>query len=274
MSKDGFEEFSDRDFSQDDSQEIELEVEVSTDFFGDDNRGFRETTVESPFEIPYSNMRDLGKRKPKVIIEDQTIHVPERDNDVNIGLPARSGSGSPRNDSENEGNADEKPVGGAGGISDLLKSLQRRGQEDTDSPRNELGRDAARAEVRDIVPSKKARTAQEDYDERMAKYSGGGVAMNGILEEDEFGFDDPLQLLGLGSDKKKKKKPKAKESTGIFPKLEIYSIGVDKPAGLTSAVQAQAFAAQKEKEKMEILHVGLFYLGSADFRCIEEDQRR
>lgn len=273
MTDDGFDAFSDDDFSEQGKEEEDIETNDDTDFFGNGNKGYRETTLESPFEIPYSNMRDLGKRKPKVVIEDETIHVPDRDNDVNIGLPEGSDTGSPRNESVDEN--EEKDQGAGGGLSDLLKSLKRRGQEDTDSPQNELARDAVRAEVREIAPSRKTKTAQEDYEERMAKYGGGGVAINGILEEDEFGHDDPLELLGFGSDKKKKKKKsKVQESKGVLPKVNSYSIGVDKAVGLTSAVQAQAAAAQKEKEKKELLFVTLSNIGSSSSKCSKANQRR
>lgn len=251
MSDDGFEEFSDRNSGSE--ERMDVGAVVSTDFFGEDNREYQETTVDSPFEIPYSNMRDLGRRKPKLLKTEETIHLPARDNDVNIGMPERSASASAQLSEAEEEEQNE------GGMTDLMKSFLRRGQEDTNSPPPEAIRDTqAKLGVPDILPAKKSKTMQEDYEERIAKFANSGVAINGIMEEDEFGDEDPLVLLGL-AEKKKKKKKKEKPADEKLDRpattSQGYSVGVEKPTGLTSSVQAQAAALQREKDKMEALHV-------------------
>lgn len=248
MSDDGFEEFSDDGSDQD--VRIDVGEALSTDFFGDDNRQYQETTTESPFEIPYSNMKDLGKRKPKPKIAEETINFPTRDNEVNIGMPERSPSLS--GESEDEMQEDQQE----GGISDLMKSFLKRGQDETKSPTNEP---EAKFGVPDIAPPKKTKTVQEHYEEKMAKFKNSGAAMNGIMEEDEFGDEDPLVMLGLAEKKtkKKKKEHKDKPQNPEQTSTKKYSVGVDRPSGLTSTVQAQAAALQREKERLEVVHVKL-----------------
>ena len=252
MSDDGFEEFSD-DQSEADGK-MDIGEEVCTDFFAEDNRQYKETTVESPFEIPYSNMRDLGKRKPKALIQEETIHLPTRDNDVNIGFPEGSPAASQGQMSEDEDEGKDANDGNQGGISDLLKNLLKRGKDENKSPTKEpVTLAQTKFGIPDIIPPKKSKTVQEEYEEKMAKFAGAGVAMNGIMEEDEFGDDDPLVLLGLAEKKKKKKKEKKDKKEGsAFPSTSHgFSVGIEKPIGLTSAVQAQQIAVQKEKERKE-----------------------
>lgn len=260
-SDDGFEEFSDNGFSDEEDSKNHEEDETG-DYFSDENQGYKETDTDSPFEIPFSNMRGLGKRKPKIVIQDQTINVPERDNDVNIGLPDRSPSASPHNESEKEEGVKEE-VGA--GLSDFMKNFLKRAQEDTHSPQNEATKEL-KTELIDIAPQKKVKTFQEDYEERIAKFANTGVAINGIMEDDEFGAEDPLELLGLASEKKKKKdkkKVKEPEKKSVLPQVTSYSVGLDKSSGLTSSVQAQTIAAQKEKEKRDEQHVRLIQIGSS-----------
>lgn len=262
MSDDGFEEFSDE--GSDSEKRMDIGEETSTDFFGEDNRQYRETTVDSPFEIPYSNMRDLGKRKPKVVIQED-IALPATDNDVNVDdLPLGSDMGSEAHASEHSDREGEKD-GGPGGMTDLMRLFQKRAKEDARSPPAELVAETqAKVGVAEAAPIIRARTVQEDYEQRIAKFKNYGPALNHAIEDDEFDHEDPLVTLGLAEKKDKKKKKERKDSKDTKEAKEptfggmsshTFSVSVQKPIGLTSAVQAQAVAAQKEKDKKEILHV-------------------
>lgn len=242
MSDDGFEEFTDDDGSQDSRGSRASRSDsgaADLDFFGESNKQYMATTVESPFEIPYSNMKDLGKRKPKKEIKDELIALPKTDTDVNIGMPERSDDddfgqmsndeGSDKEERENEGKGD------GGGLNDFMKSFLKRGQEDARSPsKDTLKREAqTKFGVPDIAPPKVQKSVHEHYHEQLAKYANTSGALNGIMEDDEFeDNEDPLVALGLAKKKTKKKNK-------------------DKSIGLTSAVQAQKIALEKEKEKLE-----------------------
>ena len=68
----------------------------STDFFGEDCEGYMSTYIESPFEIPRANYKDLGRRKDVLPLLTKANLKSGNKVELNVGLLPQ------RDDSENE----------------------------------------------------------------------------------------------------------------------------------------------------------------------------
>ncbi len=253
-------------FSDDDHAEIDFtETEIplanydgpdqstneSDDFFGDDNFDFRNTTIESPYEIPKANYRDLGRPKdPRPPTTKQQVKTTE----VEIGLlPHRSDSERDDEEEDDEIDSDERDQNKSkiipektNATMDFMAAFRDR-QKQADKPTEK-----SKLDIEEVaVENKIFKYAETEYQERVQKYQKPNV-LNGIVEQDEIeeqlGF---LELIDKDAQKKERgliKSKKEVEDKNYRNKYSEDRKTITAPIGLTSHKEQMARLKDRELE--------------------------